>query len=117
MKIRSVTYSEALSGQHRHYHNDEQLLYITEGRARVQAEGREYLAAAGSLVLFSRHERHAVEVEGAALLGFGSGDPKPAYNYTGNTTRTFRGRAMAIVRGEGTVTVRCDMCSAVLSVN
>lgn len=65
MKIRSVTYSEALSGQHRHYHNDEQLLYITEGRARVQAEGREYLAAAGSLVLFSRHERHAVEVEGA----------------------------------------------------
>ena len=58
-----------------------------------------------------------VEVEGAALLGFGSGDPKPAYNYTGNITRTFRGRAMAIVRGAGTVTVRCDTCSAVLSVN
>ena len=58
-----------------------------------------------------------VEVEGAALLGFGSGDPKPAYNYTGNTTRTFRGRAMAIVRGAGTVTVRCDTCSATLNVN
>ena len=58
-----------------------------------------------------------VEVEGAALLGFGSGDPKPAYNYIGNLTRTFRGRAMAIVRGEGTVTVRCDKCSATLNVN
>jgi len=58
-----------------------------------------------------------VEVEGAALLGFGSGDPKPVYNYIGNITRTFRGRAMAIVRGEGTVCVSCDKCSATLSVN
>ena len=65
----------------------------------------------------SQDAEFTVEVEGAALLGFGSGDPKPAYNYTGNITRTFRGRAMAIVRGAGTVTVRCDTCSAVLSVN
>lgn len=59
----------------------------------------------------------AVEVSGAVLLGFGSGDPKPVHNYIGSITRTFRGRALAIVRGEGTVSVRSDKCSATLNVN
>lgn len=68
-------------------------------------------------VVTDRDMELTVEVSGAALLGFGSGDPKPMYNYIGNITRTFRGRAMAIVRGEGAVTVSCDKYSTTLNVN
>lgn len=45
-------------------------------------------------------------VEGGTLLGFGSGDPKPLTGYTDGVSRTFQGRALAIVgRGEGTATL------------
>ncbi|MBQ6823743.1 MAG: AraC family transcriptional regulator [Clostridia bacterium] len=60
-----MKYSETPLGQHRHFHDDEQLLYIEEGFATVRVEGREYPASGGDLVIFSRHERHAVAVEGA----------------------------------------------------
>lgn len=65
MRVHSVKYSEKPLGQHRHFHDDEQLLYIEEGTATVRVEGREYRASGGDLVIFSRHERHAVEVEGS----------------------------------------------------
>lgn len=47
----------------------------------------------------------------AELLGWGSGDPKPRYNYIGDTTETFHGRALAILRkrtkaGQAALTVR-----------
>ena len=37
----------------------------------------------------------------AELLGWGSGDPKPKYNYIGNTTETWNGRALAILKPMG----------------
>ena len=41
------------------------------------------------------------ELEGdARLLGFGSGDPKPGYNYTGRVTDTWNGRALAVLMPE-----------------
>lgn len=40
-----------------------------------------------------------VRVEGdAEILGFGSADPKSAYNYTGAETETFHGRALLVVK-------------------
>lgn len=39
-----------------------------------------------------------IEVSGAKLLGFGSGNPKSSYNYIGTETETFNGRALAIVK-------------------
>lgn len=47
-------------------------------------------------------------VSGGDLAGFGSGDPKPAYSYLGNVTRTFQGRALAILhrRAGESVTLR-----------
>lgn len=52
-----------------------------------------------------------VSVSGAGeLAGLGSGDPKPIHGYAGDTTRTFHGRALAILRrtgaGEITLTAR-----------
>ena len=47
---------------------------------------------------------HADEVialtadENISVLGFGSGDPKPVYNYTGTETKTFNGRALLVVQ-------------------
>lgn len=42
---------------------------------------------------------------GCALMGFGSGDPKPIHNYTESVTDTFRGRAQAILRRTGSAPV------------
>ncbi|MGQ7453537.1 glycoside hydrolase family 2 TIM barrel-domain containing protein [Streptococcus suis] len=39
-----------------------------------------------------------VSLEGANLIGFGSGNPKSLDNYQNVTTRTYNGRALAIVR-------------------
>ncbi len=44
----------------------------------------------------------SVSVSGAGeLAGLGSGDPKPVHGYAGTVTRTFHGRALAIVRRAG----------------
>lgn len=58
--------------------------------------------------------RLQIKVEGATdLIGFGSGNPKSIYNYTGVITETFNGRALAILNKNGqtgnvTVTVSSD---------
>ena len=44
----------------------------------------------------------AIEVENGKLLGFGSGDPKPLHTALETVTRTWNGRAQAIVQAEGT---------------
>lgn len=43
----------------------------------------------------------------AELAGLGSGDPKPLHGYAGDVTRTFHGRALAVLRrtGEGEITL------------
>ena len=64
------------------------------------------------------------QVEGdAELAGFGSGDPKPLTGYTDGISRTFQGRAQAILRteaasgcavlavaAEGLVPLRMEIC-------
>lgn len=40
----------------------------------------------------------AAEVSGAVLIGFGSGDPKPKYNYNEGITETFYGHALLILK-------------------
>ena len=42
-------------------------------------------------------EVHIV-VKGAALAGFGSGNPKPQNNFTETTAELFHGRALAIIK-------------------
>ncbi|MBR1496583.1 MAG: DUF4982 domain-containing protein, partial [Oscillospiraceae bacterium] len=62
-----------------------------------------------SVALDGGDDEISAEVTGAALLGFGSGDPKPAENYNGTKTHTWNGRAQLILKkGEGAarVTVR-----------
>lgn len=46
-----------------------------------------------------------VEVTGAELAGFGSGNPKPLYNYNCTETETFYGRALAILKKSGNETI------------
>ena len=53
----------------------------------------------------------------AELIGWGSGDPKPKYNYVGTVTKTWNGRAMAILKplknsGTASVTVSGDGVSS-----
>lgn len=50
-----------------------------------------------------------IYLDGARLLGFGSGNPKPTDHYQDKMTRTFNGRALAIVKklnDQANVTVR-----------
>lgn len=49
-------------------------------------------------------EKHTlkVSVKNGTLLGLGSACPYTEYGYTGNTTKTYYGEAMAIIRAEGT---------------
>lgn len=43
----------------------------------------------------------SVQVTGASVAGFGSGNPKPRYNYTETITETYRGRALLILKRTG----------------
>lgn len=46
--------------------------------------------------------------EHTKLLGFGSGNPKPSYNYDSTKTRTFNGRAFAVTKGNGFRIYLCE---------
>ncbi|MCD8323911.1 MAG: hypothetical protein LUC32_03010, partial [Clostridiales bacterium] len=58
----------------------------------------------------------------AVVLGFGSGNPKPAYNYITDTTETFYGRALLVLKRTGsraadvTVTAKEQQGTAVLRI-
>ncbi len=47
----------------------------------------------------------SLSLVGGTLLGLGSGDPKPLHNYTENKCRLYRGRALAILRCDSSVTL------------
>lgn len=66
---------------------DEDLMYI-------QIELQD---AKGQLVM-TDDQNLAVELEGAELLGFGTGNPKPDEHYLSGQTKTFHGRALLIIR-------------------
>ena len=65
-------------------------------------------------VLTDSDVKLTAEVTGdASAAGFGSGNPKPVYNFNEGVTETFHGRALFILRktkegGHGTVTVRAE---------
>ena len=63
--------------------------------------------AKGRLVTNDDRELSVCVTGAARLLGFGSGNPKPAHNYNGNVTNTYLGRAQLILkkRGNGPVHV------------
>jgi beta-galactosidase len=52
----------------------------------------------GSVVTGNDMELSISVTGGALLMGFGSGDPKPLHNYNEGTTRTWNGRALAVLR-------------------
>ena len=51
------------------------------------------------------------EVEGAELLGFGSGDPKPLLNYNEGKAKTWKGRAQLILKRTGAGKIRVSVSS------
>ncbi|WP_242257843.1 glycoside hydrolase family 2 TIM barrel-domain containing protein [Streptococcus thoraltensis] len=53
--------------------------------------------ATGNIITSNDTDLH-IELEGAELLGFGSGNPKPQGHYQDTKTKTFFGRAQAIVQ-------------------
>lgn len=57
----SVKYSEAQQTIHSHFHDAHQLIYVVKGSANVTVSGKKYLAQAGTLVLVSRLESHAIQ--------------------------------------------------------
>ncbi|MCD8152111.1 MAG: DUF4982 domain-containing protein [Clostridiales bacterium] len=71
--------------------DDETLIYVDI--AAVDADG--LVCDAEKLTLQARVDGDAV------LLGFGSGNPKPVYNYITDTTETFYGRALLILKRTG----------------
>lgn len=84
-------------------------------RDRLTADGADLvfvpleIADADGVVEMTANVEVSVEVEGPAeLAGLGSADPAPTGGYTGPATRTYRGRALAVLRstgGEGVVRV------------
>lgn len=68
---------------------------------------------AGHVVTDSDVKLSAQITGGAVLAGFGSGNPKPAYNYNEGVTETFNGRALLILRRQneedaGEVTLKAE---------
>lgn len=61
--IVSVKYSEEKNPIHSHFHDGYQLIYVVQGAARVTVSGRQYPVQAGTLVLISQLESHAIQME------------------------------------------------------
>ena len=80
----------------------------------VDSTGEElvYLSARlcdeGGVTVTSADEWLTAEVESAALLGFGTGNPKPALNYNEGRAKTYKGRAQLVLKkiGAGPISVR-----------
>ena len=62
--IISAKYMEGTGHFSNHYHDCNELIYIVGGRASITVGESHYEAPAGSLVLISRFEHHAVEADG-----------------------------------------------------
>ena len=61
--ILSAEYAQNTNPKSPHYHGCHQLLYITRGQVRITISGNEYSASPGTVVLISRFEEHAIQVE------------------------------------------------------
>ena len=56
----SVKYSQEQNTIHSHFHDGHQLIYVVGGKAKITVSGRQYDAAAGTLVLIGRLESHEI---------------------------------------------------------
>ena len=74
-----------------------------------------YLTAAltdgTGVAVTSADELLTAAVEGAELLGFGSGDPKPLLNYNEGKAKTWKGRAQLILKRSGAGKIRVSVSS------
>ena len=73
--------------------------------------------ADGNTVTDTDVEIQANVLGDAVLAGFGSGNPKPLHNFTGNVTDTFHGHALLVLKktaAKGELKVRIE--SQVLNV-
>lgn len=64
----------------------------------------------GALVT-SADELLTAEVEGAELLGFGSGDPKPMLNYNEGKAKAYKCRAQLVLKKRGAKAIRVSLRS------
>ena len=62
MRVLTVRRSSGAVHLTDHYHDAHQLLYVARGEAEVNVGGRRYCMGAGSLLILSRFESHAVRV-------------------------------------------------------
>jgi beta-galactosidase len=56
------------------------------------------LAASGAVAAHADEILTVAADNSVRILGFGSGDPKPVYSYSGRETKTFNGRALLVVQ-------------------
>ena len=86
-------------------------------RLEKDYEGEELVFLTASItdgegkVVISADELLTAEAEGAQLLGFGSGDPKPLLNYNEGRCKTWKGRAQLILKKTGPGPIRLTLCS------
>ena len=79
----------------------------TKLRIQVEDPGDELVYLTVSLTdgigtpVTSADEQLSARAEGAEIMGFGSGDPKPLLNYNEGKARTYRGRAQMILKKTG----------------
>ena len=62
--IQAAYFSDALVKKEPHYHDCHQIILILSGEAEIRVRDEFYRAGAGSVVLFSRYEDHAIVSEG-----------------------------------------------------
>ena len=93
------------------YGTEEGLIYINIAKT-----------AANGVLASHADEALTVSSDGPVrILGFGSGDPKPLYNYTDSITKTFNGRALLVVQktdrhSPATVTIASENDAVTLSI-
>lgn len=64
------------------------------------------------ILVTSENTKLEIKVEGQAeLVGFGTGNPKPLYNYNEGVTEVFNGRALAILKKNGAGDIRIKVWS------
>ena len=78
----------------------EELIYLS---AELRGENGALKTAADELLY--------AELEGAELLGFGSGDPKPSQNYNEGKTKTYKGRAQLVLKKHSMNAIRVSIRS------
>ena len=57
-----VKYYNYVSKKVKHYHHCHQILFITEGSAKIEINDNLYEAKKGSLIIFSKFEQHSVSI-------------------------------------------------------